>query len=550
MEKTKYYLKQNVQCEPLFNQWYAWTHLMAPHTAAMFIANLHLKIMKSYVAAPHVHANAVKNPAMLGGPFISYEGGRVDQIRLLIERTTKEQAHMIEFAESVKILNELLKDEAKGHSLEPLYQKIPSNLKGYVELVYDLNNNPSIRFLEGLLYKSRYWDPACQSLSFSLIHQDDRAFALSTPRLPDDQTLQLNIPFADEGVDELFKMKHVPQTFSYIRERLGLEEKYEELFRSFLTEEAPPARQRYSGDGVRVRYFGHACILLETKDVSIMIDPVISYCYDNGIERYSYSDLPPVIDYVLITHSHQDHVMFETLLQLRHQIKNVIVPRSRGGALEDPSMKLVLRNIGFKNVIDIEEMETIDIGAGSITGLPFFGEHCDLNIGTKIAHLIRLKNKAFLLAADSNNIEPKLYEHLSAEVGKIDVLFLGMECEGAPMSWLYGALLTKPLDRKMDQSRRFSGSNYERGIDIVNRFKCDEVYVYAMGQEPWLTYALSIRYTNESPPIVHSNKLVAECLGRNILAERLFGTKECYYGEEAQVSDSTSTKLCDRARLA
>src|SRR5215212_4620345 len=88
MDNTKYYLKQNVQFEPLFNQWYAWTHLIAPHTAAMFIANLHLKIMKSYVAAPQVHANAVRNPAMLGGPFINYDGGKVDQIKALIEKTT------------------------------------------------------------------------------------------------------------------------------------------------------------------------------------------------------------------------------------------------------------------------------------------------------------------------------------------------------------------------------------------------------------------------------------------------------------------------------
>ena len=51
MQEPKFYLKQNVQCEPLFNQWYAWTHLIAPHTAAMFISNLHLKIMKSYVQA-------------------------------------------------------------------------------------------------------------------------------------------------------------------------------------------------------------------------------------------------------------------------------------------------------------------------------------------------------------------------------------------------------------------------------------------------------------------------------------------------------------------
>lgn len=530
MQEPKLYLKQNVQCEPLFNQWYAWTHLIAPHTAAMFIANLHLKIMKSYVAAPQIHANAVKNPAMLGGPFIDYQGGRVNEIKALIERTAKDSAHMIEFAESVKALDEVLKNEATGYSLEPLYKKIPQNLKGYVELVYDLNNNPSIRFLEGLLYKSRYYNPEAQSILLSLINQDDRAFALSTPRLPDNKSLQIKIPFADEGIDELFKMKEVPQTFSYIKERLKLADEQEELFKAFLTDEPPPQLQKYSGEGVRVRYFGHACILLETKDVSILMDPALSYSYENGIERYTYRDLPETIDYVVITHSHQDHVMFETLLQLRHKTRNLIVPRAHGGNLEDPSTRRVLNTIGFKNVIEIDEMETIDIEGGSITGLPFFGEHCDLNIGTKAAHLIRLKDKTFLLAADSNNIEPELYRHVFELVGDIDVLFLGMECDGAPMSWLYGPLLTKPLDRKMDQSRRFSGSNYEKGIELVNRFNCEEVYVYALGQEPWLTYALSLKYTDESNPIIDSNKLIADCRNNGIVSERLFGLKECLYG--------------------
>jgi L-ascorbate metabolism protein UlaG (beta-lactamase superfamily) len=379
------------------------------------------------------------------------------------------------------------------------------------------------------LYKSRYYNPEKQSILLSLIDQDDRAFALSTPRLAGDKSLQLRIPFANEAIDELFKMKQVPQTLSYIAERLRLIPEHEELFRTFLTDEQPSEPQNYSGEGVRVRYFGHACILLETRDVSILMDPALSYRYENGIERYTYEDLPETIDYVLITHSHQDHVMFETLLQLRHKIKNIIVPRAHGGNLEDPSTKRVLDNIGFKNVIEIDEMETIGIPGGSITGLPFFGEHCDLNIGTKAAHLISLKDKTFLLAADSNNIEPELYRHLFGLVGEIDILFLGMECDGAPMSWLYGPLLTKPLDRKMDQSRRFSGSNYEKGMQIVDCFNCDEVYVYALGQEPWLTYALSLKYTEESNPIIDSNKLIADCHSRGIISERLFGHKECVY---------------------
>ena len=110
----------------------------------------------------------------------------------------------------------------------------------------------------------------------------------------------------------------------------------------------------YAGPGVRWRYFGHACILIESQGTSMLFDPVLSYTYESGISRYTYLDLPDQIDYVLITHNHQDHVLFETLLQIRHKVKNIIVPRS-GGRLQDPSLKLLLQNCGFRNVIEMSK---------------------------------------------------------------------------------------------------------------------------------------------------------------------------------------------------
>jgi hypothetical protein len=108
----------------------------------------------------------------------------------------------------------------------------------------------------------------------------------------------------------------------------------------------------------------------------------------------------------------------------------------------------------------------------------------------------------------------------------VDVLFLGMECDGAPLSWLYGPLLTQKLERAMDESRRLSGSNFDQAMHIINTFHCREAYVYAMGQEPWLNYIMSIKYTEQSRPIVESNRLIEACKERGIIAERLFGEKE------------------------
>jgi L-ascorbate metabolism protein UlaG (beta-lactamase superfamily) len=212
------------------------------------------------------------------------------------------------------------------------------------------------------------------------------------------------------------------------------------------------------------------------------------------------------------------------------------VPKNSGGNLADPSLKLILQHVGFPQVTEIDEMETISVEGGGITGLPFLGEHADLNIRTKLAYLINLEGNTIVCAADSNNVEPRLYRNLQEFIGAVDVLFVGMECDGAPLSWLYGPLLTKPIARKVDQSRRFDGSNFEKAFDIVERLRPSQVYVYAMGQEPWLTYLTSIQYTDDSRPIVESNKLVQECRNRGIAAERLYGHKEIFLNRESRKS--------------
>jgi L-ascorbate metabolism protein UlaG (beta-lactamase superfamily) len=528
MADAKVYLKPNVVAEPLFNQWYAWSSLIAPATAAMFVANSHLKIMQSFVATPQVHVNALKVPAMRGGPFINYEASRAPDVKRLVEATLKSQAPLLELARAIQAVNDMLAGEADGSSLEPLYAKTPEPLRGYVEYVYDLDSKAGVRFIEGLLYRSEFYMESLQSVALTLSEGDDRPFALSTPQLPRAGRLDLRLPFRSEALDLLFRAKAEPQTLGHVAEALGLGGEEAELLPSFFTEQEPRAGRRYDGEGVRVRYFGHACVLIETRDVSVMIDPLVSYENPQGLARYAYADLPEVIDYVLITHNHQDHCMFETLLQIRHKVGCVVVPKNNGGGLADPSLKLVLKAIGFRQVVELDEMESLPVAGGEITGLPFLGEHADLNIRTKLAHLVTLQGRTILCAADSNNLESRLYEHVHRLIGDIDLLFIGMECDGGPLSWLYGPLMTRPIGRKHDQSRRLNGSNYDRGMEIVNLLNPRQVYVYAMGQEPWLTYLTSIQYTKESRPIVDSDRLVAECVGGGRPSERLYGHKEIF----------------------
>jgi L-ascorbate metabolism protein UlaG (beta-lactamase superfamily) len=533
MDEKLYYLKPNLVIEPLFQRWYAWSYLIPPATAAMNISGRHMKIINSYIQAPQIHFEAVKNPKMKGGPFMDFTENKVNEIKNLRDNTLIQQKELIELSSAIKELDQMLKDSAKGYSLEPLYAKVPEILKGYVELVYDLNNHPSFRLIESLLYKSKYYNSDFQSIALWITENDERAFVLSTPRLNDLNVIHLEIPFNDRRIDQIAQMKYIPNTKTYLKSLLGIGENESKLLDTFFTESSPPDYCKYEGNNIRMRYFGHACILIETVDLSILVDPLISYYgYNSDLSRFSDMDLPPIIDYVLITHNHQDHILFETLLPLRHRIKNIVIPRCGIGQLQDPNLKLLLTQIGFKNIIELSEMETLELPGCEITGIPFFGEHSDLNIVTKICHYVKIDDFKILFAADSCVVEPMLYTHVHKVVGDIDVLFLGMECDGAPLSWLYGPLLTKDLPRDMDATRRLAGSNFEKGDAIVKIFNPTELYVYAMGQEPWLEFISSIKYTDESNPIITSNKLIEECSNSGMIAERLFGEKEILYGRK------------------
>jgi hypothetical protein len=100
-----------------------------------------------------------------------------------------------------------------------------------------------------------------------------------------------------------------------------------------------------------------------------------------------------------------------------------------------------------------------------------------------------------------------------------------MECDGAPLSWLYGTYLSNPVNRRDDGSRRLSGSDAKRATVIVEETGCRQVYVYAMGQEPWMRYVTGLEYTPKSKQIVESDKLLKHCAEIGIAAERLRGCR-------------------------
>ena len=105
------------------------------------------------------------------------------------------------------------------------------------------------------------------------------------------------------------------------------------------------------------------------------------------------------------------------------------------------------------------------------------------------------------------------------------MLFIGMECVGAPMSWLYGSLFTKPIPRAINASRRFNGSDFASARKIVEIFRPSQVGIYALGLEPWYAYFMGVNYHEDARQIVESDKLLQFCAQQGIQAERLSTTR-------------------------
>jgi L-ascorbate metabolism protein UlaG (beta-lactamase superfamily) len=518
-------LKSDVVIEPLIARWHAWSHLISPATAALNLNYRLLTQMQSFIEAPDLHEMACKNPSLRGGPFIDLPKELAPQIQALMYETKEKNSLQIEFGKALKEYFISLLKQTDGMNLDPIYQTLPDVLRGYIELTYTLGGFPDMKVIEALLYESPIYDPRNQSALIYRQDGDQRKFAFSTPRLNNDGAVHLARPFCDSIYDFLAKLRVQPMSYGEILAELQLDTNQIELFNSFLTPAhasnlyQKPARARW-------RYFGHACVLIESSQgVNVLIDPVVAYENESALQRYTLADLPDRIDYVVLTHNHSDHVALETLLALRWKIDTIIVPSS-GASLVDPSLKLMLKAIGFKRVIELNSLEKETLKDIEITAIPFLGEHGDLDIRTKSAWLVNVDEKKLLFAADSNNLDPILYDHLRKIIGALDTLFIGMECVGAPLSWVYGPLLPLALDRKKDQSRRLNGSDFPKAMQVVKSLGCQNVFIYALGMEPWMQFITSIDPSEDTPPIVNSNLLISSCREFGIKAERLYGHYE------------------------
>jgi len=134
-------------------------------------------------------------------------------------------------------------------------------------------------------------------------------------------------------------------------------------------------------------------VLIEWRGISILVDPLIP-SGSGGEPRYSFSDLPARIDYVLITHGHDDHYELSSLLR---SAPDRLPPRSEGnrGAM-GLFIESHVQRIGFKHVIEFDAFDSMTPGPDmEFVSIPFHGEHGEL-FAAKTCWLVRLGTEQML----------------------------------------------------------------------------------------------------------------------------------------------------------
>jgi L-ascorbate metabolism protein UlaG (beta-lactamase superfamily) len=181
------------------------------------------------------------------------------------------------------------------------------------------------------------------------------------------------------------------------------------------------------GDKPVIIWFGHSSYLLRINGINILVDPVFSgnaapfsfmvKAY-KGANEYSPDDFP-VIDYLIQTHDHYDHLDYKTLLKLKPKIKNIVTSLGVGAHLE---------YWGFdKNIItELDWWESCTLNAGiTLRASParhFSGRGTKRGKSLWSSFIMSTSNYNLFLGGDSGY--DAHFKHIGKSYGPFDIAIL------------------------------------------------------------------------------------------------------------------------------
>ena len=125
---------------------------------------------------------------------------------------------------------------------------------------------------------------------------------------------------------------------------------------------------------IKTTLIGHACLLIQSRETTILTDPVWSDYQWEELQVLCPSivldkDKIPPVDVLNISHRHQDHFDVRTLAYLARNDR-ILKPDATILAPNDKILLEVLKELEFKNIRVVTDFEPIKIGDVTITPTP------------------------------------------------------------------------------------------------------------------------------------------------------------------------------------
>jgi hypothetical protein len=252
--------------------------------------------------------------------------------------------------------------------------------------------------------------------------------------------------------------------------------------------------------GADATWVGHNTVVVRSGTTRVIVDPWLSpraARYPAGYQPVVRGELGR-IDAILVTHSHPDHFVPETLLQFDRSV-TVVVPWIERESLLAVDMALRLRELGFADVRTLHWWEALRIGDIDVAALPFYGEQpttgeqlCPEVRNAGNTYLVRTPRFSCAAIADSGRDRAGDVRDVAFRAfqqwGPIDVLFAGYRgwnlypIQYAASSVRAYLLLVPP---ELDTVRQSIMNTASEAVDTAEAWHARYLTPYADGGAPW-----------------------------------------------------------------
>lgn len=213
--------------------------------------------------------------------------------------------------------------------------------------------------------------------------------------------------------------------------------------------------------GSFVELIGHACLRIQERDTSIVVDPLFFIPPPAAQEPGSFSLMTetascfPTLRAAFFTHHHWDHLHFSTIARLPRDLP-IYVPHVKSPTPFNPSIVDFFRSLGFTNVTEVREWQTIELDGMRVTPTPYVGEwNGPGSAFDGFTYVVETPRKRLYGTVDSDRDErgdmlPVLKE-VKEKVGRLDYVFFN----ASDVSHEVPAFCGKPFLYSSEFERRF-----------------------------------------------------------------------------------------------